>query len=133
MLRSFRAQDFIQLPPLGEAGTLTLVDELEAIARATPKVPSSVLGVLARLLEACADLQKHISVRERAGSAVRRSLDATHLAVREYVAHVAAMVRRTDSETVTMAAVLLEPLSLRAGGADAYESLDDDTIVSVTF
>jgi hypothetical protein len=253
MLRSFRAQDFIQLPPLGEAGTLTLVDELEAIARATPKVPSSVLGVLARLLEACTDLQKHISVRERAGSAadpraraadralddawgafqswllgwtrlpdkahpliaearaiyaslfpkglqfltldfkdewnesqqrldhvtetqlddvigklggkpflvtvarchraygealqitaprdgessadpdaaVRRSLDATHLAVREYVAHVAAMVRRTDSETVTMAAVLLEPLSLRAGGADAYESLDDDTIVSV--
>ena len=253
MLRSFRAQDFIQLPPLGEAGTLTLVDELEATANATPKVPSSILGVLARLLETCSDLKKHIAVRERAGSAadpraraadralddawgafqswllgwtrlpdkahpliadaralyaalfpkglqfltldfkdewnesqqrldhvteaqlddviaklggkpflvnlarchraygealhitsprdgdtgadpdaaVRRSLDATHLAVREYVAHVAAMVRRTDNETITMAAILLEPLSLRAGGADAYESPDDATIVSV--
>lgn len=62
---------------------------------------------------------------------IARSLDATHLAVREYVAHVAAMVRRSDHETVTMAATLLEPLSLRAGGADAYDSVDDDTIVSV--
>jgi hypothetical protein len=254
MLRSFRAQDFIQLPPLGEAGTLTLVDELEAAARATPRVPGSVLGVLARLLETCTDLTKHIAVRERAGStadpraraadralddawgafqswllgwtrlpdkahplvadaralyaalfpkglqfltldfkdewnesqqrldhvtearlddviaklggkpflvhvarchraygdalhiteprdgdepgadpdaAVRRSIDATHLAVREYVAHVAAMVRRTDGESVTMAAVLLEPLSLRAGSTDTYDALDDDTIVSV--
>lgn len=256
MLRSFRAQDYIQLPPLGEAGTLTLVDELEAAAKGTPRVPASILGVLARLLETCADLTKHIAARERAGSsadpraraadralddawgafqswllgwtrlpdkahplvadaralyaaffpkglqfltldfkdewnesqlrldhvtearlddviaklggkpflvhvarchraygealhitgprdgaagagsdpdaAVRQSLDATHLAVREYVAHVAAMVRRTDHETVTMAAVLLEPLSLRAGGTDAYDALDDDTLVSVT-
>ncbi len=257
MLRSFRAQDFIQLPPLGEAGTLTLVDELEAIARATPKVPSPVLGVLAHLLESCAELQKHIAVRERAGSAadpraraadralddawgafqswllgwsrlpdrthplvtdaralyaalfpkglqfltldfkdewnesqqrldhvtetqlddvisklggrpflvnvarchraygealhitapregdgdsaasdpdaaVRRSLDATHLAVREYVAHVAAMVRRSDSDTVAMAAILLEPLSLRAGSADVGDSFDDETIPGVT-
>ncbi len=258
MLRSFRAQDFIQLPPLGEAGTLTLVDELEAVAKATPKVPSSVLAVLGRLLEGCADLKKHIAARERAGSAadpraraadralddawgafqswlmgwtrlpdkahpliadaralyaalfpkglqfltldfkdewnesqqrldhiteaqlddvlgklggkpflvtlarahraygealhitgprdgdiaaapdpdaaVRRSLEVAHLAIREYVAHVAAMVRRDDSETVRMAALLLEPLSLRAGGADAadaYESLDDETVVSV--
>ncbi|MDB5217965.1 MAG: hypothetical protein JWO86_5892 [Myxococcaceae bacterium] len=253
MLRSFRAQDFIQLPPLGEAGTLTLVDELEAVALATPKVPAQLLGVLARLLEACTELEKHIAVRERAGSAadpraraadralddawgafqswllgwtrlpdrahpliadaralyaalfpkglqfltldfkdewnesqqrldhvtearlddvivklggkpflvtvarchraygealhitgprdgditadpdfaVRRSLDAVHMAVREYVAHVAAMVRRTDSDTVAMAATLLEPLSLRAGGTDAYDSIDDDTLVSV--
>jgi hypothetical protein len=253
MLRSFRAQDFIQLPPLGEAGTLTLVDELEAIALATPDVPAPVLGVLARLLEACAELKKHISVRERAGStadpraraadralddawgafqswllgwtrlpdkahplvadarslyaalfpkglqfltldfkdewnesqqrldhvtetrlddvigklggkpflvnvarchrsygealhitgprdgdtaasdpdaAVRRSLDTAHMAVREYVAHVAAMVRRTDDDTVAMAAVLLGPLSLRAGGEGTYDD-DDDTIVSV--
>jgi len=254
MLRSFRAQDFIQLPPLGEAGTLTLVDELEATAKATPRVPSSVLGVLARLLEACDELKKHIAARERAGStadpraraadralddawgafqswllgwtrlpdhahpliadaralysalfpkglqfltldfkdewnesqqrlehiteaqldavirklggepflvnvarcqrtygealhittprdgdpaadpdaAVRRSLDATHLAVREYVAHVAAMVRRTDNDTIAMAAILLEPLSLRAcADVDAYDAPDDETIVSV--
>jgi hypothetical protein len=253
MLRSFRAQDFIQLPPLGEAGTLTLVDELEAIALATPKVPAQVLGVLARLIEACTELKKHIALRERAGSAadpraraadralddawgafqswllgwtrlpdkahpliadaralytalfpkglqfltldfkdewnesqqrldhvtearlddvivklggkpflvtvarchraygealhitgprhgdinadpdaaVRRSLDAVHMAVREYVAHVASMVRRTDSDTVAMAATLLEPLSLRAGGTDAYDSIDDDTLVSI--
>ncbi len=254
MLRSFRAQDFIQLPPLGEAGTLTLVDELEAAAKATPRVPSPVLGVLARLLDACSELKKHIAARERAGStadpraraadralddawgafqswllgwtrlpdhahplvadvralyaalfpkglqfltldfkdewnesqqrlehiteaklddvivqlggkpflvnvarchrtygealhitaprtgdpaadpdaAVRRSLDSTHLAVREYVAHVAAMVRRTDNDTIAMAAILLEPLSLRAGAdVDAYDAPEDETLVSV--
>ena len=69
MLRSFRAQDFIQLPPLGEAGTLTLVEELEATAKATPRVPSPVLGVLGRLLDECTELKKHIAARERAGSA----------------------------------------------------------------
>jgi hypothetical protein len=250
MLRSFRAQDFIQLPSLGEAGTLTLVDELEAVAKATPKLPSSVYAGLGRLLEACAELTKHIATRERAGSAadpraraadrvlddawaafqswllgwtllpdraherihdaralyvtlfpkglqfltldfkdewnesqqrlahiteanlepvidklggsaflvtlshchraygealnitaprdgndatdpdanVRTSLAATHMALREYVAQVAATVRRTDSDSVELAAVLLQPLSERAT-PDAYDS-DDVTEAS---
>jgi hypothetical protein len=251
VLRSFRAQDFIQLPPLGEAGTLTLVEELEAAVRATARVPADVTGSLRRLLEICSDLKRHIGIRERSGSKadpkgaadralddawgafqswllgwtrlpdkahplisearalyaalfpkglqfltldfkdewnesqqrldhiteahldevidklggapflitlarchraygealqitvpgdgapepdadVRRSLDATHLALREYVAHVAATVRRTDNDSIVLAAVLLEPLSARAGSVDSYESVDDDaTIVSV--
>lgn len=254
VLRSFRSQDFIQLPPLGEAGTLTLVEELEVSAKAVPKLPPDVASALARMLDECTDLKKHIAVRERSGSAadpwaraadralddawgafqswllgwtrlpdkahpliadarglylalfpkglqfltldfkdewnesqqrldhiteaklddvidklggapflitvarchraygealqitgpkdgkgapepdahVRRSLDSTHLALREYVAHVAATVRRTDNESVIVAAVLLEPLSARAGSPDFYESVDQDaTIVSV--
>lgn len=258
MLRSFRAQDFIQLPPLGEAGTLTLVEELEAAASVEPRLASSLYAALGRLLEASADTKKYIAARERAGSAadpraraadralddawgafqswllgwtrlpdtahpriaeartiyaalfpkglqfltldfkdewnesqqrldhvtearldetlealggrpflvtvarahraygqalhiapgphaqpgdaddnepdapVRRALEATHLALREYVAHVAATVRRTDSASVGTAARLLEPLSIRAGSADSYEALDDDaTLVSV--
>ena len=253
MLRSFRAQDFIQLPPLGEAGTLTLVDELEAVARATPKLPLTVLGALGRVLEASSALQKNITLRERSGSAadpkaraadralddawgafqswllgwtrlpdkahvligearalyaalfpkglqfltldfkdewnesqqrldhvtearlddvihklggapflftvarchqaygealqitgprhgsdagepdalVRRALETTHLALREYVAHVAATVRRNETASVELAAVLLQPLSARHG-EDVHESVDDDaTIVSV--
>ena len=63
---------------------------------------------------------------------VRRALEATHLALREYVAHVAATVRRTDSASVGTAARLLEPLPIRAGSADSYEAHDDDaTLVSV--
>jgi len=245
LLRSFRSQDFIQLPPLGEAGTLTLVDELEAAANSTSKLPSSVLGALGRLLEAAAEMKKNIVVRERSGSAadpkaraawgafqswllgwtrlpdkahplildaralyaalfpkglqfltldfkdewnesqqrldhvtearlddiihklggapflttvarahrsygealhitgprdgtdssepdalVRRALDSAHMALREYVAQVAATVRRTETESIQTAALLLEPLSLRAG-VDSSECLDDDTIVSV--
>lgn len=254
MLRSFRPNDFIQLPPLGEAGTLTLVEELEASAKRVPKLPAGVLAALASMLQEHGELKKHIAVRERSGSAadpraraadralddawgalqswllgwtrlpdkahpliadarglylalfpkglqfltldfkdewnesqqrldhiteaklddvidklggapflvtvarchraygealhitgptdgkgapepdahVRRSLDATHLALRDYVAHVAATVRRTDNDSVILAALLLEPLSARAGSADSYESVDDDaTIVSV--
>jgi hypothetical protein len=254
LLRSFRPQDFIHLPPLSEAGTLTLIEELEAEAKATAKLPSAVYASLGRLLESTGELKKNIALRERAGSsadpraraadralddawgafqswllgwtrlpdrahplvgdvralyaalfpkglqfltldfkdewnesqqrlehiteaklddviiqlggkpflvnvarchrtygealhitaprggdpaadpdaAVRRSLDATHLALREYVAHVAAMVRRTDNDTIAMAAILLEPLSLRAGAdADAYDGPEDETLVSV--
>jgi len=254
MLRSFRAQDFIQLPPLGEAGTLTLIDELEAAARATPKLPSTVLGALGRLLHATTELKKHIALRERSGSAadpkaraadralddawgafqswllgwtrlpdkahpligdarslyaalfpkglqfltldfkdewnesqqrldhvtearlddiihklggapflttvarchrkygealhitgprhgsdasepdavVQRTLETVLLALREYVAHVAANVRRNETESVEIAAVLLKPLSERHNSEDVYESVDDDaTIVSV--
>jgi len=41
-------------------------------------------------------------------------------------------VRRTDHDAVILAALLLEPLSARAGSADSYEAVDDDaTIVSV--
>jgi len=247
----FRAQDYIQLPPLGEAGTLTLLDELEAVAGATPKLPSTLSAALGRLLASGTDLQKDIAAREKSGSAadpkaraadralddawgafqswllgwtrlpdkahplvadaralyaalfpkglqfltldfkdewnesqqrldhvteghldeiidklggapflatlarchraygealnimarrggapepdalVRRSLEATHMALREYVAHVAATVRRTDHASVERAAVLLLPLSVRAGSDDEYESVDDDaTIVS---
>ena len=62
---------------------------------------------------------------------VRRAIEATHLALREYVAHVAATVRRTEVDSVGTAARLLEPLSIRAGSADSYEALDDNaTLVS---
>ena len=50
MSQSFRPQDFIHLPSLGEAGTLTLVDELIEVAQNTPKVPSHVTASIARLL-----------------------------------------------------------------------------------
>ncbi|MDB4935793.1 MAG: hypothetical protein JWP87_2765 [Labilithrix sp.] len=256
MVRSFRAQDFIQLPPLGEAGTLTLIDELETVAKATPKVPSSVFAALGRLVDARAELQKRIAARERAGSAadpraraadralddawgafqswllgwtrlpdkahllvvdaralyaalfpkglqfltldfkdewnesrlrldhiteaglddiigklggkpflvtvarchraygealnitgprdgaatidpdveVRQSLQATHMGLREYVAHVAATVSRVgggENDGFQLAAVLLEPLSMRAG-VDSYESVDDDATLALS-
>jgi hypothetical protein len=66
-----RTQDFIQLPSLSEAGTLTLVEELEAVAKSTPKVPPGVfgaLGALGALLEAYVQLKNHIAIRARAGS-----------------------------------------------------------------
>jgi hypothetical protein len=252
LLHSFRAQDYIQLPPLGEAGTLTLIDELEAVANATPQLPSAVQDALGRLLESGADLKKDIAARERSGSAadpraraadralddawgafqswllgwtrlpdrahplipdarglyaalfpkglqflmldfkdewneskqrldhvsearldevidrlggaaflatlarchgaygealhitaradggapepdalVRRSLGATHMALREYIAQVAATVRRTDNESIETAAVLLLPVSVRAESDDGYEALDREmTMVS---
>ncbi len=253
MLHSFRAQDYIHLPPLGEAGTLTLVGELEAAANAMPVVPDTVWSALERLVQASAELQQDIAKRERSGSAadpkaraadralddawgafqswllgwtrlpdrahtlvpdaralyaalfpkglqfltldfkdewnesqqrlehvtdarldevieklggaaflmtlarchraygevlqitkpragsgaepdalVRRSLDAAHMALREYVAQVAATVRRTENESLEIAAALLLPLSVRAGSEDIYEAVDDDaTIVSL--
>lgn len=67
-MRLFRTQDFLRLPPLSEAGTLTLVEDLEAAARGTPKVPAGVLGALGRVVEAAHELQRTISLRERAGS-----------------------------------------------------------------
>ncbi len=245
MLRSFRPQDFIHLPPLSEAGTLTLVDDLEAAAKSASKVPPGVFATLGRLLESCGALKKQIALRERAGSAadpvaraadralddawaafqtwllgwtrlpdrahgrvaearrvyaelfpkglqfltldfkdewkesqerldrisdakldelidalgggafvanvarahrhygealqitsssraepdsqVRTALDATHMALREYVAQVAATVRRDDPQTVEIADVLLAPLSARA--IDDLTQ-DDVTIVS---
>lgn len=258
MLRSFRPQDFIHLPPLGEAGTLTLVDELEAEAKATPKLPSAVYASLGRLLEACGELKKNIALRERAGSSadpraraadrvlddawgafqswllgwtrlpdraharvadakriylalfpkglqfltldfkdewkesqarldvidrerfgevvdglggsaflvvlhkahkaygealhitspehdgarseeeepdsrVRASLDATHMALREYIAQVAATVRRSEAETVDVAAHLLRPLSERAFDEETQADVfvDDATLASL--
>lgn len=68
MLRSFSPQDFIQLPPLGEAGTLTLVDELEAAVRCAGKLPSPIYTALARLLDATEHLKQTILGRERSGS-----------------------------------------------------------------
>src|SRR5687767_13152247 len=68
MLRSFRPQDFIQLPMLGEAGTLTLVEELEAAAKRASKVPSGIFAALGRVLETTDELKKHIALRERTGS-----------------------------------------------------------------
>lgn len=67
-MRSFRAQDFIQLPALGEAGTLTLVDELEAAAKASAKVPSTVYASLGLVLEQAGEMKRRIQIRERAGS-----------------------------------------------------------------
>ncbi len=245
MLRSFRPQDFIQLPMLGEAGTLTLVEELEGCAKKAPKVPPGVMGALLRVLEATEGLKKNIALRERTGSSadpkaraadralddawgafqswllgwtrlpdrahpritaartlyaglfpkglqfltldfkdewtesqnrldqiarlrldevidalgggpflatiarahkaygdalqitgkgsgpepdslVRRSLDEVHLELREYVAQVAATVRRSDQSSVDVAAVLLAPLSARA------HAFDDETMASFT-
>jgi hypothetical protein len=254
MLRSLRGQDFIALPSLSEAGTLTLVDDLEAAAKACAKLPSSIYASLGFLLEQCSDLKRHIAARERAGSSadpraraadralddawgafqswlmgwtrlpdrahpliadaralyaalfpkglqfltldfrdewnesqmrldhiaeakldsvidklgggpflatlsrmhraygealhitpssrdgsqaepdtdVLRALDSTHMALREYVAQVAATVKRNDMESVGMADRLLEPISSRATAADSWESVDDDaTVVSV--
>ncbi|MBX3191732.1 MAG: hypothetical protein KF819_32365 [Labilithrix sp.] len=68
MLQSFRGHDFIQLPPLGEAGTLTLVDELEAAAKTASHVPPAIFAALGRVLEATDDLKKHIATREKSGS-----------------------------------------------------------------
>jgi hypothetical protein len=250
MLQSFRPQDFIHLPPLGEAGTLTLVDELTEVAKKTPRVPSHVTASLTRLLETVEDVKKQIVVRERAGSRadpraraadralddawgaiqswllgwtklpdgahasipdaralyaaffpkglqfltldfkdewtesqnriaqiqehnleaviralggeafletllrahksygealhitegssnqpdpdalVRRALETTHMALREYVAQVAATVRRNEKDSVDLAAVLLAPLSARAVGGAAPESYDDLTMAS---
>ncbi len=256
MMRSFRAQDFIQLPPLGEAGTLTLVEELEAAATAEPKLPSPLYAALSQLLGASAETKKHIAARERAGSAadpraraadralddawgalqswllgwtrlpdradpriaeartiyaslfpkglqfltldfkdewnesqqrldhiteaqldqtlnalggmpflvtvarahrayghalhitgprvghaddhepdapVRHAIEATHLALREYVAHVAATVRRNEPSSVETAARLLAPLSIRAGSPDSYDALDDDATLGSVY
>lgn len=58
----------LQLPPLGEAGTLTLVDELEASAARVRRLPEGAAGLLARVVDARVDLEKHIAARERAGS-----------------------------------------------------------------
>jgi hypothetical protein len=49
---------------------------------------------------------------------VRRALDASHMALRDYVAQVAATVRRTDNDSIEMAGLLLLPLSVRAGSGD---------------
>lgn len=252
MLRSLRGQDFIQLPSLTEAGTLSLVDELDAAAKSTSKVPSTIYASLGFLLEQAGELRKHIQVRERAGSAadpraraadralddawgafqswlmgwtrlpdrahplitdaralyaalfpkglqfltldfrdewnesqmrldhiaeakldgvidklgggpflatlsrmhraygealhitpssrdgrtvdpdaeVLRALEQTHMALRDYVAQVAATARRNDAESVAIADRLLEPLSSRT--VDSWQTVDDDfTVVSV--
>ena len=249
MSQSFRPQDFIHLPSLGEAGTLTLVDELIEVAQATPKVPSHVTASIARLLESIEETKKAIASRERAGSRldpraraadralddawgalqswllgwtklpddshpsvsdaralyaalfpkglqfltldfkdewtesqnridqivqhkldavfrtlggvpflatlraahknygealhitegssnqpdpdglVRRALGNTRMALREYVAQVAATVRQNEPHSLDLAAVLLAPLSARVTGA-AYEGADDMTMAS---
>jgi hypothetical protein len=67
-MRSFLSQDFIHLPPLGEAGTLTLVEELEEVARSAPALPSAAKRALIGLLEITARLKQAIAARERAGS-----------------------------------------------------------------
>lgn len=62
-----RAQDVL-LPPLGEAGTLTLVEELAAVAANARPLPAVVSAALERIVACAADLSKQIGVRERAGS-----------------------------------------------------------------
>ncbi len=57
-----------ELPPLGEAGTLTLVDELEAAASRVRRLPDGAAGFLARVVDARVELEKHIAAREKAGS-----------------------------------------------------------------
>jgi hypothetical protein len=250
MPQSFRPQDFIHLPPLGEAGTLNLVDELIEVAHKTPKVPSHVTASLVRLTESIEEAKKAIAARERAGSRldpraraadralddawgalqswllgwtklpddahgsladaralyaalfpkglqfltldfkdewtesqnridqimqhnldavfralggvaflatlkaahknygealhitegtsnqpdpdglVRRSLEISRMALREYVAQVAATVRRNEPDSVDLAAALLDPLSSRLTEGAAFESHDDMTMAS---
>lgn len=250
MSQSFRPQDFIHLPPLGEAGTLNLVEELIEVAHRTPKVPSHVTASLSRLLEAIEETKKAIAARERAGSRldpraraadralddawgalqswllgwtklpddahasipdaralyaalfpkglqfltldfkdewtesqnridqiqhhnldavfralggvpflatlraahknygealhitegssnqpdpdgnVRLSLENTRMALREYVAQVAATVRRNEQHSVDLATVLLAPLTARVSGGAALEGYDDMTMAS---
>jgi len=66
-MRSFAAQDFIHLPPFGEAGTLTLIEELEAVAR-THKLSPDALTAMTRLISTIDDLKQRIRARERSGS-----------------------------------------------------------------
>lgn len=66
-MRSFAAQDFIHLPPLGEAGTLSLVEELEAVARKERLSPDA-LSAMTRLISSTDDLKQRIRARERSGS-----------------------------------------------------------------
>jgi hypothetical protein len=246
MLRSFSPQDFIQLPPLGEAGTLTLIEELHNAANSVGKLAPGAIASLSRVLDAHAELKKAITNRQKAGSAadpkaraadralddawaafqswllgwtllpdgahpkladarrlyrrlfprgllfttldfmdewtesqnrldqmtakrfdilvdelggaaffatlqkahraygdalhitgqgsdpdpdvlVRRGLDETHMALREYVAQVAATVRRSDPRSVDLAARLLAPLSARA----QYDNGEHDTALSL--
>jgi hypothetical protein len=68
-VRSFSPQDFIQLPPLGEAGTLTLIEELEYVAK-REKLPPEALQALARVLASVTELKKKITARQRSGSAM---------------------------------------------------------------
>ena len=58
---------------------------------------------------------------------VRASLEETHMCLRDYVAQVAAMCRRTDPTTVVASMRLLAPLEQRA----ARDLNDDVTEVSV--
>lgn len=228
------------MPPLGEAGTLTLIDELSSAAQRTGKLGSAAYAALTRLLEATEHLKRMMQARERSGSAAdpraraadvvlddawgafqswllgwtrlperahvrihdakqlyaslfpkglqfltldfkdewtesqnrldtitaqgldrlidelggspflgqlarahraygdalhitgkgatpepdslcRRALDEVHMALRDYVAQVAATVRRNEAATVDVAARLLAPLSLRAMKADEDE------------
>lgn len=53
---------------MSEAGTLTLVEQLEAAAKQSRRVRPAVLAALARLLDAYAELNRRIAARERAGS-----------------------------------------------------------------
>jgi hypothetical protein len=250
MSQSFRPQDFIHLPPLGEAGTLTLVDELIELAHQRPRVPPQVMASLTRLVESIEEAKKAIAARERAGSRldpraraadralddawgalqswllgwtklpdgshpsvpdarsvyaalfpkglqfltldfkdewtesqnridqilqhkldtvfralggdafleslraahknygealhitegssnqpdpdgiVRRSLEIARMALREYVAQVAATVRRNEQDSVELAAALLEPLTMRVTAGAAFEGYDDATMAS---
>ncbi|MBX3230074.1 MAG: hypothetical protein KIT84_25430 [Labilithrix sp.] len=66
-MRSFAAQDFIHLPPLGEAGTLSLVEELENVARRERLSPDA-LQAMTRLIASTDDLKQRIRARERSGS-----------------------------------------------------------------
>ena len=59
-------------------------------------------------------------------SLVRRALSTVHMALREYVAQVAATVRRTEPPSVATAAILLGPLSARA----AIEGAPDDVTMA---
>lgn len=62
---------------------------------------------------------------EEPDAPVRASLAATHLALRDYVAKVAATAQRQDEESVAVATALLAPISARACAEEI-----DDTFVS---
>ena len=62
------AIDLVKLPPLGEAGTLTLVEELGHVAQAGAVLSPGAERALARLRALLTDLKRMITARERAGS-----------------------------------------------------------------
>jgi len=124
---------------------LTLLAEGEHGSLVAELGGSAFLATLERTQRAYSEALQITSSRdptaEEPDVQVLRSLDATHMAMREYIAQVAATVRRNDKSSVDLAQHLLLPISVRSTGAidtadavagsEAWEAVDSyATIVS---